>query len=103
MRRPLRAAATPRRTTSSVTRLRVPISSSAPQRPQLLTLRASSWNSAGMPMVGTLHLEREDLVGVDARADGVQVVEPGLELRSLQWHVVVQHRLAELPTRVVFH
>ena len=35
------------RTTSSVIRLRVPISSSEPQRPQLFTRLAISWNASG--------------------------------------------------------
>src|SRR6476619_6457896 len=39
-----------RATASGVMRLSVPISSSSPQRPQLLTLRASSSNSGGIGM-----------------------------------------------------
>ena len=46
-RRPVRISAAALRTTSSVIRLRVPISSSSPQRPQLRTLAASSSTSAG--------------------------------------------------------
>lgn len=42
---PVRTVAAASRTTSSVTRFSVPISSSAPQRPQLLTRFAISWNS----------------------------------------------------------
>lgn len=48
IRRPLRTVAAASRTTASVIRLSVPISSSAPQRPQLLTRFAMSWNSAAV-------------------------------------------------------
>lgn len=39
--------------------------------------------------------EREDLVGVDARRAGVEVVEPLGEGRTLERDVVVEHRLAK--------
>jgi hypothetical protein len=50
MRRPVRTVAAASLTTPSVIRLRVPISSSCPQRPQLFTRLAMSWNAAGSAM-----------------------------------------------------
>lgn len=52
MRLPVRMVAAASRTTSSVMRLRVPISSSEPQRPQLFTRLAMSWNSGGRADAG---------------------------------------------------
>src|SRR3954469_24437837 len=46
-------------------------------------------------------MEREHLVRLDTGADGVQVVEPFRELRTLQGDVVIEHGLSELaPDRV---
>src|SRR2546421_694560 len=56
------------------------------------------WGKHGTSGCGPLafHAEREHLLGRDARPDRVQLVQPGLELRSLPGQVVVQHRLAQL-------
>src|SRR5688572_349883 len=56
---PVFTHAAARRTTSSVIRLSVPISSSGPQRPQLLTFSASARKSSGIGI--RLSLRRRDL------------------------------------------
>lgn len=50
IRRPVRTVATASRTTASVIRLSVPVSSASPQRPQLFTRFAISWNSVSGDM-----------------------------------------------------